>query len=56
MTTAELAKDFTSILKNNDHEKAAAKYNADNIVSYEAMQSNEPAAAAQAATSPIFDD
>lgn len=37
MTTSELAKDFTSLLKKNDHEKAAAKYNADNIVSYEAM-------------------
>jgi hypothetical protein len=37
MTALELAKDFTSLLKKNDHEKAAATYNADNIVSYEAM-------------------
>lgn len=37
MTTAELAKDFTNLLKQNDHEGAAAKYNADDIVSYEAM-------------------
>ena len=37
MTTAELAKDFTNLLKKNDHEGAAEKYNADNIVSYEAM-------------------
>jgi hypothetical protein len=36
MTTAELAKHFTSLLKKNDHE-GAAKYNANNIVSYEAM-------------------
>src|ERR1044071_5684640 len=38
MTTLELAKDFTNILKRNDHEGAAAKYNADDIVSYEAME------------------
>jgi ketosteroid isomerase-like protein len=37
MTTLELAKDFTNLLKKNDHEGAAAKYNADDIVSYEAM-------------------
>jgi hypothetical protein len=37
VTTLELAKDFTSLLKKNDHEKAATTYNADNIVSYEAM-------------------
>ena len=37
MTTAELAKDFTDRLKKNDDEGAAEKYNADNIVSYEAM-------------------
>ena len=35
MTTSELAKDFTDLLKQNDHEGAAEKYNADNIVSYE---------------------
>src|SRR5262245_24721131 len=38
MTTAELAKDFTDLLKQGDHEGAAAKYNADDIVSYEAME------------------
>lgn len=37
MTTTELANDFTNLLKKNDHEKAAGKYNADDIVSYEAM-------------------
>ena len=37
MTTSELAKDFTDLLKQNDHEGAGEKYNADNIVSYEAM-------------------
>lgn len=37
MTTVELAKDFTNILKKNDHEGAASKYNSDDIVSYEAM-------------------
>jgi ketosteroid isomerase-like protein len=38
MTTAELAKDFTDLLKQNDHEGAGEKYNADDIVSYEAME------------------
>ena len=38
MTTAELARDFTELLKQNDHEGAAEKYNADTIVSYEAME------------------
>ncbi|TKT81355.1 nuclear transport factor 2 family protein [Aquamicrobium sp. LC103] len=38
MTTAELAKDFTEILKRGDHDGAAAKYNSDDIVSYEAME------------------
>ncbi len=37
MTIAELAKDFTSLLKQHDHDGAAKKYNADDIVSYEAM-------------------
>jgi ketosteroid isomerase-like protein len=37
MTTLELATDFTDMLKRHDHDGAAAKYNADNIVSYEAM-------------------
>lgn len=36
MTTAETAKDFTELLKQGDDD-AAAKYNADDIVSYEAM-------------------
>ena len=38
MTTAELAKDFTELLKQGNDEAAAAKYNADDIVSYEAME------------------
>jgi ketosteroid isomerase-like protein len=38
MSTAEVAKDFTDLLKANDHEGAGQKYNADNIVSYEAME------------------
>lgn len=37
MTIAELANDFAHLLKQNDHKGAAEKYNADNIVSYEAM-------------------
>ncbi|UVK44262.1 nuclear transport factor 2 family protein [Mesorhizobium sp. AR07] len=37
MTIAEIAKDFTELLKQGDHERAAGKYNADDIVSYEAM-------------------
>jgi hypothetical protein len=37
MTTAELAKDFTALLKKNGDEEAASKYNSENIVSYEAM-------------------
>jgi ketosteroid isomerase-like protein len=38
MTIAELARDFTELLRKGDHDGAAAKYNADNIVSYEAME------------------
>ena len=38
MTIAELAKDFTDLLKQGNDEAAASKYNADNIVSYEAME------------------
>lgn len=38
MTTAEIAKDFTELLKRGDSHSAAAKYNADDIVSYEAME------------------
>jgi ketosteroid isomerase-like protein len=37
MTTAELAKAFTDLLSQGDHEAAAKKYNSDDIVSYEAM-------------------
>ena len=37
MTTLELAKDFTDLLKQNDHDGAAEKYNDDDIVSYEAL-------------------
>lgn len=36
-TTAELANDFVAMLKNNNSEGAAEKYNADDIVSFEAM-------------------
>ena len=36
MTISELAKDFTELLKRGDDEGAAKKYNADDIVSYEA--------------------
>lgn len=38
MSIAELAKDFTELLKRGDDEAAAKKYNADNIVSYEAQE------------------
>ena len=38
MSTLELAKAFTNLLKQNDDEGAAEKYNADNIVSYEAQE------------------
>ena len=37
MTTIDLAKDFTAMLKKYDDAGAAAKYNADTIVSLEAM-------------------
>ena len=38
MSITELANDFTNLLKQNDHKGAAEKYNADTIVSYEAME------------------
>jgi hypothetical protein len=38
MTIADLAKDFTELLKQGKDEAAASKYNADDIVSYEAME------------------
>ncbi|TPK98352.1 nuclear transport factor 2 family protein [Mesorhizobium sp. B2-4-12] len=38
MTVAEIAKDFTELLRRGDNESAAQKYNADEIVSYEAME------------------
>ncbi|RWP67161.1 nuclear transport factor 2 family protein [Mesorhizobium sp.] len=38
MTTAEMAKEFTELLKQGKNEAAAEKYNADDIVSYEAME------------------
>ena len=38
MTIAEIAKDFTELLQQGDHHGAAEKYNADEIVSYEAME------------------
>jgi ketosteroid isomerase-like protein len=37
MTTAELAKAFTDMLKAGHHEEAAAHFNASNVVSLEAM-------------------
>jgi len=37
MTSAELANHFTDLLKRGDHE-GAARYNADDILSYESMQ------------------
>lgn len=37
MTTSELAKAFTEMLKSGDHEGAAARFNAPDIVSVEAM-------------------
>ena len=38
MTIAEIAKDFTELLKQGDHNGAAEKYNADDIASYEARE------------------
>ncbi|RWO01487.1 nuclear transport factor 2 family protein [Mesorhizobium sp.] len=38
MTTAEIAKDFTDLLKQGQNDVAAEKYKADDIVSYEAME------------------
>jgi ketosteroid isomerase-like protein len=38
MTNAETAKAFTDMLKAGDHEGAAAKFNAPDIVSIEAME------------------
>ncbi len=38
MNTSELAKDFTELLKQGNDEAVAAKYNADDVVSYEAME------------------
>lgn len=37
MTTAELAKDFVALLKDQQHEAAAERYNAEDIASFEAM-------------------
>jgi len=38
MTIQETAQEFTALLRNNDHEGAASAFNADDIVSYEAME------------------
>ncbi|MCX7303912.1 MAG: nuclear transport factor 2 family protein [Hyphomicrobiales bacterium] len=38
MTIAELAKDFTELLKRGEDAAAARKYNADDVGSYEAME------------------
>ena len=37
MSTMELAKEFTALLKAGQHDAAAARFNAESIVSYEAM-------------------
>jgi SnoaL-like domain len=37
MNTMTIAKEFTGLLKKHAHAEAGAKFNADNIVSYEAM-------------------
>ncbi|MGX9146174.1 SnoaL-like domain-containing protein [Mesorhizobium sp. 128a] len=38
MTIADIAKDFTELLQQGDHLGAGEKYNADDIVSLEAME------------------
>ncbi|OYU50552.1 MAG: ketosteroid isomerase [Rhizobiales bacterium PAR1] len=38
MTSKEIAESFTALLKAGRHEEAAAKFNADDIVSVEAME------------------
>lgn len=38
MSTKETAEAFTAMLKTGDHDAAAAKFNADDIVSYEAIE------------------
>jgi ketosteroid isomerase-like protein len=38
MRTEDVAKGFTNLLKRHDHDGAAAQYNGDDIVSYEAME------------------
>ncbi len=38
MTTLELAKEFTGLLKANQHAEAGARFNADTVASYEAME------------------
>lgn len=38
MTITEIAKDFTELLKQGDHQGAAEKCNADDVASYEAME------------------
>jgi ketosteroid isomerase-like protein len=38
MTPKQTAEAFTALLKAGDHEAAATKFNADDIVSYEAME------------------
>lgn len=37
-STADLARDFVALLKDDRHEEAAGRYNAPDIVSYEAME------------------
>ena len=38
MTIADIAKDFTEMLQQGDHAGAGEKYNADDVVSLEAME------------------
>lgn len=37
MTTKDLAQEFTALLKSGQHDAAAARFNAESIASYEAM-------------------
>ena len=38
MTVLEIATEFTALIRKNDHEGAGSTFNADDIVSYEAME------------------
>ncbi len=43
LSTRELAEAFTTMLKENRHEEAAARFNSPDIVSIEAMEGRWPA-------------